>query len=99
MTPHYPVLLSESLELLNIRPAGTYLDCTAGMGGHTRAIAARLSGAGTVIAHDTRAIAARLSEAGAGIANDTEPQSLEMARANTAEYWDRIEFQHGAFSE
>src|ERR1700691_1947689 len=81
MTQHYPVLLAESLELLNIRPAGTYLDCTAGMGGHTAAIAARLSEAGTVIA------------------NDRDPQSLEMARTNTAEYWDRIEFQHAAFSE
>ena len=39
------------------------------------------------------------SEAGTVIANDRDPQSLEMARANTAEYWDRIEFQHGAFSE
>ena len=78
---HYPVLLAESLELLNIRPDGTYLDCTAGMGGHTAAIAARLTEAGTVIA------------------NDRDPQSLEMARANTAEYWDRIEFQQAAFSE
>ncbi len=81
MTQHYPVLLAESLEFLNIRPDGTYLDCTAGMGNHTRAIAARLSEAGTVIA------------------SDRDSQSLEMARANTAEYWDRIEFQHRAFSE
>ena len=81
MTAHYPVLLSESLELLNIRPHGKYLDCTAGLGGHTRAIAARLSEAGLVIA------------------NDRDPKSLEIARANTAEYWDRIDFQHAAFSE
>jgi len=81
MPQHYPVLLAESLELLNIRPEGMYLDCTAGMGGHTGAIAARLSEAGTVIA------------------NDRDSQSLEMARANTAQYWDRIEFQHAAFSE
>ena len=81
MTQHYPVLKRESIELLNIRPAGTYLDCTAGMGGHTRAIAERLSEAGTVIA------------------SDRDPQSLDMARANTAEFWDRIEFQHAAFSE
>ena len=36
-----------AIELLNIRPAGMYLDCTAGMVRHTRAIAARLSEAGT----------------------------------------------------
>jgi 16S rRNA (cytosine1402-N4)-methyltransferase len=81
MAEHYPVLLPESLELLNIRPDGKYLDCTAGLGGHTRAIASKLSEAGLVIA------------------NDRDPQSLEMARTNTAEFWDRIDFQHGAFSE
>lgn len=81
MELHTPVLLREAIDLLNIRPDGTYLDCTAGMGGHTRAIAERLSPRGTVIA------------------NDRDPQSLDMARANTAEYWDRIEFQNSAFSE
>jgi len=48
---HYPVLLSESLEYLAIRPDGIYIDMTAGLGGHTRAIAERLEG-GFVIACD-----------------------------------------------
>ena len=39
---HYPVLLEESLELLNVRPDGVYLEATAGLGNHTRAIAAKL---------------------------------------------------------
>jgi 16S rRNA (cytosine1402-N4)-methyltransferase len=81
MPEHYPVLLAESLDFLNIRPDGKYLDCTAGLGGHTRAIASRLSEAGLVIA------------------NDRDLQSLEMARENTKEFWDRIEFQHSPFSE
>jgi 16S rRNA (cytosine1402-N4)-methyltransferase len=48
---HYSVMLGESLEYLAIRPDGIYLDATAGLGGHTRAIAERLT-TGFVIAAD-----------------------------------------------
>src|SRR6185503_3220494 len=48
---HYPVLAAEVLEYLAIRPEGIYLDATAGLGGHTREIARRLS-TGLVIAND-----------------------------------------------
>jgi 16S rRNA (cytosine1402-N4)-methyltransferase len=48
---HYPVLLKESLEFLAIRPNGIYVDLTAGLGGHTRAIAEKLT-SGFVIACD-----------------------------------------------
>jgi 16S rRNA (cytosine1402-N4)-methyltransferase len=48
---HYPVMLAESLEYLAIRPDGIYVDMTAGLGGHTAAIAARLE-SGFVIACD-----------------------------------------------
>ena len=41
---HQSVLLTESLELLAIRPDGTYVDATFGAGGHTRAILERLHG-------------------------------------------------------
>ena len=36
---HRPVLLAESLEALNIRPEGVYLDGTLGRAGHSREIA------------------------------------------------------------
>ena len=48
---HFSVLLNESLEYLAIRPDGFYLDLTAGLGGHTRAIAERLEN-GLIIACD-----------------------------------------------
>ena len=40
---HISVLLDECIENLNIRPDGTYLDGTLGMGGHSFEIASRLS--------------------------------------------------------
>jgi 16S rRNA (cytosine1402-N4)-methyltransferase len=48
---HYPVLLQESLEYLAVKPDGIYVDVTAGLGGHTGAIAQRLTN-GLVIACD-----------------------------------------------
>lgn len=48
---HVPVLLNESLEYLAVRPDGIYVDATAGLGGHTGAIASRLD-TGMVIALD-----------------------------------------------
>ena len=49
---HFPVMLAESLEYLAIKPDGRYLDCTAGLGGHTAAIAALLTRGGRLISND-----------------------------------------------
>jgi 16S rRNA (cytosine1402-N4)-methyltransferase len=48
---HYPVMLGECLEYLRVRPDGVFLDATAGLGGHSAAIAAQLS-SGLLIAND-----------------------------------------------
>lgn len=50
--PHVPVLLREVLAWLEVQPAGTYVDCTAGAGGHAEAIASRLTAGGRLIALD-----------------------------------------------
>ena len=41
---HFSVMLGECIEALNIKPDGTYVDCTLGGGGHSEQIAKRLSG-------------------------------------------------------
>jgi 16S rRNA (cytosine1402-N4)-methyltransferase len=52
MPVHYPVLLAETLHYLAVKPGGRYLDCTAGLGGHTRAIAELLTEGGRLISND-----------------------------------------------
>ena len=48
---HLPVLLRETIEGLAVKPDGVYVDGTAGGGGHSEAIAKRLS-TGRLIAID-----------------------------------------------
>ena len=40
---HYSVMLAESIDALNIKPEGIYVDATLGMGGHSYEIAQRLT--------------------------------------------------------
>ena len=49
---HTPVLLEESVSLLDIRPAGTYADLTFGGGGHSRRILQALGPEGRLYAFD-----------------------------------------------
>lgn len=88
---HVPVMLSECLEYLNVRPEGIYLDATAGLGGHSRAIAQRLT-TGLLLSCDRDAES--LAQAQANVADaggrvrflKTEFSSLgRVARASLAE--------------
>jgi 16S rRNA (cytosine1402-N4)-methyltransferase len=58
---HVPVMLGECLEYLAVRPEGIFLDVTAGLGGHTGAIAERLT-SGFVIANDRDAESLELAK-------------------------------------
>lgn len=49
---HVPVMLRESLEGLNIQPAGIYVDVTFGGGGHSREILNRLDSEGELYGFD-----------------------------------------------
>jgi 16S rRNA (cytosine1402-N4)-methyltransferase len=81
---HTPVMLNECLEYLALKPDGVYLDATAGLGGHTGAIARQL---------------AELGGSGFVLACDRDAESLEMAKANTLEVSSRIRFHQSLFSE
>lgn len=57
---HTSVLLEQTIENLDIKPEGTYLDGTLGGGGHAFAVASKLQGKGRLIGidQDEEAIAA-----------------------------------------
>ena len=52
MSYHEPVLLNESIDALNIKEDGTYVDVTFGGGGHSREILKRLGTSGRLFAFD-----------------------------------------------
>lgn len=49
---HTPVLLEESVGLLSVDPAGTYVDLTFGGGGHSRRILSLLGSEGRLYGFD-----------------------------------------------
>lgn len=49
---HIPILKDEIIENLNIKPNGTYVDCTVGGAGHSRSICEKLNENGTIICFD-----------------------------------------------
>ena len=59
-SPHIPVMPTESLHWLAVKPHGTYLDCTAGAGGHSQLIAQALE-TGRLIALDRDKTAVELT--------------------------------------
>jgi 16S rRNA (cytosine1402-N4)-methyltransferase len=50
--PHTPVLLHSTVELLNVRPGGRFVDCTVGTGGHAEAILQRCAPDGSLLGID-----------------------------------------------
>ena len=59
---HKPILLNECIEGLNIKPDGTYVDCTLGGAGHSNEILKRLNSMGMLIGIDQDKDAIKASE-------------------------------------
>ena len=59
---HLPVMLEESIEFLNCRPGGFYVDCTLGMGGHAEKILEVSAPDGRLLAIDRDEEALRVAE-------------------------------------
>jgi 16S rRNA (cytosine1402-N4)-methyltransferase len=74
-TYHIPVLLKETVDGLNIKPDGTYVDVTFGGGGHSREILKRLGPNGRLLAFDQDADA---------IANKIDDPRFTLIEANFA---------------
>lgn len=49
---HVPVLLKETIDGLDIKPDGIYVDCTFGGGGHSKALLAKLNEKGKLLVFD-----------------------------------------------
>ncbi|NCB64795.1 MAG: 16S rRNA (cytosine(1402)-N(4))-methyltransferase RsmH [Bacilli bacterium] len=60
---HYSVLLNESIDGLNIKPDGVYVDCTLGGAGHSSVILSKLNENGHLYAFDQDRIAIENAEA------------------------------------
>ncbi len=80
---HIPVLLREVVALLAPAPGETYLDCTAGLGGHASAIAPALTATGSIILND--ADPANLAHATAHIQALPNAPKVHAIQGNFAE--------------
>lgn len=84
MTTHYhiPVLLKESVDGLNIRPDGVYVDVTFGGGGHSKEILSRLHDNGRLFSFDQDADAEQNIKADELLRNAQASGRFTFVRSN-----------------
>lgn len=80
---HVPVMLREVIESLDIKPGGTYIDCTVGGGGHSFHIASHLC----------------KNDGGRLIGIDQDTCALEAAGKRLAKFGDTVTLVHSNFSD
>ena len=81
---HVAVLLKEAIDFLAVRRAGTYIDATVGLGGHSYEIARRLGAPGHLIGLDKDPVALEIAR---------------RKLAPRGDDWPRITLRHRSFAE
>ena len=85
---HVSVLLKEAIEFLAVKPGGTYIDATLGLGGHSFELARRLGPQGRLIGLDkdpkALAIARERLQPPAGMKEETSWPDVELINASFA---------------
>jgi 16S rRNA (cytosine1402-N4)-methyltransferase len=84
---HVPVLLKEAIDFLAVRPGGTYIDATVGLGGHSYEIAKRLDAPDHLIGLDKDPAALEIARARLRPIPELEGD------------WPQITLVHGSFAE
>lgn len=80
---HYSVMLHETVDGLDIKKGGTYVDCTTGGAGHSLEILKRIKAAG----------------GGRLVCIDQDPDALSAARVRLKGYEDYVTFVKGNFGD
>ena len=84
---HVPVLLEETIEGLNIKPNGVYVDCTLGGGGHAYEIVRRMGPQGLFIGIDQDPYAIK---AASSRLKNTFPAAVKIVRDNFLLPWKKF---------
>jgi 16S rRNA (cytosine1402-N4)-methyltransferase len=87
---HVTVLLEEAIEFLAVKPGGTYVDATVGLGGHAVEIARRLGQAGRLIGLDKDPAALERASERLKQLGETAPE-IQLVHSSFAELAELVE--------
>ncbi|MGA7630829.1 MAG: 16S rRNA (cytosine(1402)-N(4))-methyltransferase RsmH [Terriglobales bacterium] len=96
---HVPVLLKEAIDFLAVKPGGTYLDATVGLGGHSLEIAKRLGAAGHLIGFDKDPVALEVARKRLVPVVGHSSLALSEPNGDVSTDWPAITLLHRSFAE
>ncbi len=96
---HVPVLLKEAIDFLAVKPGGTYLDATVGLGGHSLEIAKRLGAAGHLIGFDKDPAALEVARKRLVPVVGRSSLALSEPNGDVSTDWPAITLLHRSFAE